>query len=192
VVSDNGSGPVVNVERRTGTRLYIQVDGPLVRELAVTDVQTKYNQAVNPLAGSADVTFRIENRGNVVLGGKPTVSVSGPFGIGKQTVDLSEITPLLPGQKVELSTSLDNVPAAFVDFTTVTVNPVAKADVGGVQPAVGKDRFFAPPIAVLLIMLIVFLGFVAWRAYRRHSKGSEQGDPEVEIEVEPDFEPQVQ
>ena len=75
------NGPVITVDRRTGTRIYLRVNGPLFPELAVTDVKTTYHQAVNPLGGSARVTYRVENRGNVRLGGAAKLTIGGPHDV---------------------------------------------------------------------------------------------------------------
>jgi hypothetical protein len=176
VLSDNGDGPVFNVERRTGTRMYVQVEGPLLRELGVTDVETDYRGALNPVGGTAAVTFRVENRGNVVLGGTPTVSIAGPAGVGKRSLTLPPMTDLLPGEDVTLTAELEGVPAAFINTTEVVIEPVESTEVGGVEPAVGRDRTFAPPISVLLILLAALLALVAWRAFRRHRKDD---DPDI-------------
>ena len=192
-VSDNGDGQVVNVDRRTGTRMYIQVGGPLVRELAVTDLETTYQHALNPLGGSADVTFRVENRGNVRLGGTPSVSIGGVFGIGKQTITLPPLTELLPGQDVLIAVPLEDVPAMVFNFTNVRIEPVEAPEIGGVEPAIGKDRTFAPPIAVLMMLLAAVLGLLAHRAYRRHRRAEESADAvEPVAEQQPERQPQHQ
>jgi Bacterial protein of unknown function (DUF916) len=165
--SDNGDGQVVNVDRRTGTRLYVQVEGPLNPELAVTDLQTTYHHALNSLSGSAEVSFRVENRGNVRLRGTPSVEIGGLFGLGAEKITLPELTELLPGQDVEVTATLEGVPALFVDFTTVRVEPVDAADLDA-SVAIGKDRTFAPPITLLMVGILLLLGWMTWRRYRRH------------------------
>ncbi len=171
VVNDNGGGQVVNVDRRTGTRLYIQVDGPLTPELAITDLQTEYHHELNSLSGSADISFRIENRGNVRLQGTPKFSMAGPLGLGKQTVTLPEVSELLPGQHVDLKASLAGVPALFLDSTEVSIIPTgaAAADAGAAK---GSDTTFAPPITVLLVAIALLCGWMALRAYRRHRRAA--------------------
>jgi hypothetical protein len=171
-VSDNGAGQVVNVDRRTGTRLYIQVDGPLSPELTVTDLQTDYHHALNSLSGSADVSFRVENRGNVRLTGTPTVSVSGPLGIGKRSVTLPALSELLPGQHVDLEASLTDVPALLIDSTSVKIVPGSTAG-GDLRTASGSDITFAPPITILLVLIALLSGLMAFRAYRRHRRVAE-------------------
>ena len=179
-VSDNGGGQVVNVDRRTGTRLYIQVDGPLKPELAIAQLQTDYHHAVNSFGGSADVTFRVENRGNVRLTGTPTVSVSGPFGIGKRSVTLPALSELLPGQHVDLHAKLDGVAALLLDSTTVRVVPGASS-AGDATAATGNDTTFAPPITVLLILVLLLCGLMVFRAYRRHRRAGAAAPPPAPI-----------
>ena len=79
-----GTGPdgaAVSVDRRTGTRVYLRVAGPVEPELAVEHVKTTYTPSLNPLGGTAEVTYTIRNRGNVRLAGTHQVEVSGPFGL---------------------------------------------------------------------------------------------------------------
>ncbi len=171
-VSDNGDGKIVNVDRRTGTRLYVQVDGPLTPDLAVTALDTTYHHALNSLAGSADVTFRVENRGNVRLGGTPTVTVAGPFGIGERTITLAKLTELLPGQDVTVTAKLNDVPATMLVSTTVRIESIRPGVTGGADVATGDDRTFAPPITVLMVLIVLLLGVMARRRYRRHKEAS--------------------
>jgi hypothetical protein len=172
VQTDNGDGQIVNVERRTGTRLYVQVDGPLNPELAVVDLTTDYHHAVNSFSGSADITFTIENRGNVRLGGAPTVSMSGPFGLGKKSITLPDIAELLPGETIDLSAELTGVPALFLDTTTVSIDAVDRGSRGDGKSVISKDRSFVPPVFVMLLALAILLGVLARRAYLRRRRAS--------------------
>ena len=170
--------------------MYIRVSGPVDAALAVTDVQTDYSHALNPLAGSADVSFVVENRGNVRLGGTASVGIAGPFGLGERTVALPDLPELLPGQRVTIFTTLADVPALFLDRTTVRLTPTGAADVTSVATSSGKDMFFAPPITVVLVLLCMLFGLLARRSYRRHrdnASGALVGDaaatmPERELQ----------
>jgi hypothetical protein len=165
--ADNGDGTVIDVERRTGTRLYIQVAGPLTPVLAITEVAADYPIAINPWSAPLEVRFRVENRGNVRLGGTPEVTVAGPFGLGRRTVSLPEMAELLPGESTEI-TGLVGAPALLFLTTTVRIDPVGAASVGDVESAQGSARVFAPPLVVLLVALAIIFGLLAVRAYRRH------------------------
>ena len=143
------------------------MNGPLFPELAVTDVDTTYGHALNPFAGSAEVTYRVENRGNVRLGGTATATVGGPFGLGEQELTLPDVPELLPGEDAEFTVSVDDVPALFADFTTVRVEPSGR---DAAEASSGDDLTFAPPLALLLLLLFLVFGLLARRAYLRHRR----------------------
>lgn len=181
-----GPDGAVTLDRRTGTRLYLRVNGPLFPELAVANVETTYHHALNSLAGSADVKYRIENRGNVRLGGTASVSIAGPFGVGERKVALPDIVGLLPGQDVEVTVKVADVPALMIASTTVRVEPTEGADAAS---ASGEDTTFAPPLTPLLALLFVLLGVLARRSYVRHRGGAApaetKSDPQQSREHQP-------
>ena len=170
-----GTGPeggAVTFDRRTGTRLYLRVNGDLFPELGVSDVDTSYDHALNPLGGGATVTYTVENRGNLRVGGTASMTIGGPFGLGEQTITLPDVPELLPGQSVTVSVPVEDVPAYFLSFTTVKVVPTG-AEGGGTESASGDDITFTPPLAILIVLLVVILGVLARRSYRRHSGDSD-------------------
>lgn len=166
-----GTGPngeAVVLDRRTGTRLYLRVKGDILPAVAVTGVDASYHHSLNAFGGSATVSFRLENRGNVRLTGKGTVSVSGPFGIGDTTVSIPEVPELLPGEHVDLSVDVKGVPALFLDSTTVRFTAEGLAgDVAAVS-AEGTTSTFAPPVALLLMLLLLILALLLLRRVRAH------------------------
>ncbi len=167
-VSSGPQGDLVTLDRRTGTRLYVRVGGTLRAELAIEELSTDYRSVLNPLSGSASVSYRIQNRGNVRLSGKHSVSVSGPFGLAKQRVAAADFPELLPGQGVDITTIVDDVPAFGLAFTTVAIEPAAGGDGIVAGDSSRKATTFAPPIAVLLVLLLLLFGLLAKRARRRH------------------------
>lgn len=172
--ADTGSGQVVDVERRTGTRLYVQVEGELTADLAVSSLSTEYAHSANPFGGSAEVSFSLENRGNVRMSGTPVISVGGSFGIMKQEITLDPVTELLPGQTIDLTASLDGVPALFLNSTKVRIDVDEDDARGGAQDVEASSSTFAPPITLLLLLALVVLGVLARRAFRRRrAVGSE-------------------
>jgi hypothetical protein len=174
--SETGNEQIINVERRTGTRVYLQVNGALNAKFAVADadITASYDYAVNSFSGAADVSFRVENRGNVRLGGVPTLKVSGPFGLGGTTVTLPEITPLLPGQDVTITTRVEGVPALFFMKAEVSIEPKTFSSVGETPAARGVASFLAVPVTVLLLLLLAFVATMLVRAVRRHSRLDDQ------------------
>jgi uncharacterized membrane protein len=168
-INDSGGQSQVAVDRRTGTRLYIQVAGALKPQLAITKVSSTYHTSLNPLNGTTDVSFRVENRGNTRLTGVPVVEVAGLFGIGKETVKMTKLVELLPGQFVDLKTTVNGVPALGIASVTVSIKPesVEGRPMEGVSVATGSSTSFAPPVTLLLVLLAVFMVLLTMRAYQR-------------------------
>lgn len=190
-----GTGPqgqVVTLDRRTGTRLYVRVSGPIVREFAVSNVETTYHHALSPLGGSATVAYRIENRGNVRIGGAASGSITGPFGMGKRSVKLPDIGELLPGAVVDVSFEIADVPALMLDFTTVRVQPTGSGEDGAAEASSGDDLTFAPPISVLMGSLAALFAVLAKRAHRRHRGAGSAAATYAGAGRPIDTEPQVQ
>ena len=177
-------GNSVVLDRRTGTRLYLRVNGPVRPELAITGVDTTYHQSVNPLAGSASVQFTVENRGNTRLTGEGTVEVGGPFGLGAVEVPMGEVPELLPGQRVTMTVELEDVPALLINSTKVTITPTGD-DVTDAASVSGSDTVFAPPLAVLLVLLAIVFGWLAVRRLRRHAAAAPGNDGVETDEREP-------
>jgi hypothetical protein len=179
------TGQAVTLDRRTGTRLYLRVGGDLFSELAVADVNTTYHHALDPFSGSADVTYRVENRGNTRLGGTATLSIEGPFGLGEQKVTLADVPELLPGEDIQVTVSVDDVPALMLDTSSITIEPVGGADDGALSASSGEDRTFAPPLTIMFLLLFLLFGILAWRSIRRHRNPAPVGNhPQSQLERE--------
>lgn len=166
-----GTGPdgrVVNVDRRTGTRVYIRVAGPLTPELAITRVHHVYRPSLNPFSGRSDVTYRIENQGNVRLSGRHRLAVAGILGLGSKQQGYKEVPELLPGQSITLTASFKGIPATFVDFATVKVD--ADDAEGKVLRVVSRrSATVAMPWSLIALGIVLALVFRARRAYRVHA-----------------------
>lgn len=167
----HGAGPdgaTVSVDRRTGTRMYVRVAGDLVPELAIENVKTTYKPSFNPLSGTAKVTYRIQNRGNVRLGGSYRLSISGPFGVARKRISAEDLVELLPGEGVTLTAEFDNMPATVLAFTDVRLEPL-DSDAGAELSVTSRRAItFAPPITLVLLVLAGSMAWRARRAYRRH------------------------
>jgi len=171
--STGPDGQRFEVDRRTGTSVRVRVTGPLFPELAVADIRTDYKPALNPLGGSATVTYVVENRGNVRVGGSVSASIGGPFGIGRQEGIATEFAELAPGERVTFTEEFTGVPALVVVATDVEIIP----NTGEVASVSRRTNTLAPPIAVLLLILAAVLGLLAARlsptsATRRHNCAS--------------------
>ncbi len=168
-------GKIVNVDRRTGTRIYLRVAGPLTPELAITKVKTTYRPGWNPFSGKNDVSYTIENQGNVRLAAKHRVLVSGVLGLGGKSRKYVRLpSELLPRQRVTLHASFKGLPATFLSFANVELDP---DDAEGEKLGVVSSRAatIAMPWTIIALLTIVGLARYAQRAYRRHQ--AEQGEP---------------
>lgn len=165
------AGNTVQLDRRTGSRVYIRVNGPLTAELAVTNVSSHWDKSINPLGGTVQVTYTIENHGNLRLGGTATASAAGPLGVGETRLDLPDIPELLPGAKITLTAAVHDAPELFFGRVTVRVTPTGG---GGVSTSASQvtDTSFVPPIAVLLLLLLLVLLLLVWRQIRRRRAGA--------------------
>ena len=106
-ISTGDDGQVITLDRRTGTRMIVRVNGPLNPELRIENLETDYDGTLNPLDGSATVSYTIENRGNTLAGATVIASVAGPFGLGKQEAEPIELPELLPGQSTTIVAEFD-------------------------------------------------------------------------------------
>lgn len=165
-------GQVINLERRTGTRLYIRVAGDVTRSVVVGTVTAEYrHRLLEPfVGGEAHVTYRLENRGNVRVGGKVTVDVSAPFGLAKRTVVFDKIDEILPGQKFELSTDVPDVRALMFGTARVTFEPAAEGTEAAGAPSTSSDSYFAPPIGLLLMVLLLLVLLLVLRRRRLRNR----------------------
>jgi len=178
-VSTGEGGEQFTVDRRTGTRLYVRVNGPVVPELTIEDVQTDVDASINPFGGSATVTYTVENRGNVILGGTVAASIGGPFGIGEQIADARTIEELLPGESVTFVEEFDDVATLGVAVAEVEINPESTGD-GAIEGASRQSLSLALPIGIILLLLAGVFGVLALRAYRRHRRPDDTAGGDTE------------
>ncbi len=172
-------GKVIATDRRTGTRLYVRVAGPVEPKLTIEGVSVNYSPSLNPLGGSATVTYTVANRGNVRLGGTSSVTVGGPFGLFGKDGPTQELAELLPGESVTYTYAIDGVPATVISSAEVHLDPSAAA---GDEDTLADESQGALTLAVpwTLLALLAIIGLVvfAWRRYRRHDgSGTASGGP---------------
>jgi hypothetical protein len=186
--STGPEGQKLTLDRRTGTQIAVRVNGALTADLALADVSTKYSASLNPLSGTAEVTYTIENRGNVSLGGKVRTSVGGPLGIAELKSPVRTLSQILPGQSVTFTDTFDNVPAFGVVVGKVRLEPTG--DGATVASSSRRTIAFALPIALLLLLLSALFGLLAVRAYRRHQQRDAEAPADSPFDHAPEREHQ--
>ena len=173
-VSSGADGQVITLDRRTGTRLVARVNGPLNPELRIENVQTEYDGSLNPLDGSATVTYTVENRGNTLAGATIAASVAGPSGIGRQEIEPIELPEILPGQSTTITAEFDGVPALGVAVGRVELTP-SGVNSTEIESTSGQMLTSAIPIVILLGVLALLFGWLAMRAFARHRRSDGDG-----------------
>lgn len=162
-------GKVVILDRRTGPRVYVRVAGPLAPRLTVEKLSTTYHAALSPLGGTADVTYRVQNRGNVRMAGRQRVSVSAPLGLLSKKKAFVNLPEILPGEGVTFHASFKGVASSGISDAHVRLDP---APVGAApeKPNSWTSFTLAPPFTILGIALSVWLLLRARRAYKRRER----------------------
>jgi hypothetical protein len=167
-IGNGPSGRLVTVNRRTGSRLYVRVAGPLQPELAIRKISSAYHPRLNPLSGPVDVTYQVENRGNVRMVGQVQADASGLFGLGSKHGPKINLPELLPGQKVQLKAHFNGIPATFVALSHVHVNPASVGDAGPAHAVSRTSLSLGLPLTLIALALAFVLVRYARRSYQRH------------------------
>jgi hypothetical protein len=161
-------GKTVTVDRRTGTRIYLRVGGPLRPALAVTKAHTTYHGSADPRKGELEVTYTVRNVGNVRLGAAPTISVKNIFGRTMKKATPDPIAELLPGNEVTLTRHFTDIAATVRVGAQIQLTP---RSVGGGQAAEADtssrtaSTWAAPWLLLFLAVAIALLvrGVRWWR-----------------------------
>jgi Bacterial protein of unknown function (DUF916) len=166
------SGQRVRLLQTTGTRVFLRVSGPLHPGFAVQNLKINYTGTANPAGtGQAVLTYTVRNIGNVALGGRQTVYITGLFGTKRTAVHVAEVQLLLPGNSVNESVRISGILPEFRDTGHVSISPLYVP--GSVQPASGPYTatvsFWAIPWTLLAIVVILIL--VIWLLIRRRRRG---------------------
>jgi hypothetical protein len=193
--TSTGKGANVELNQRVGARVLIRVPGPLTPGIVIRDLSASYSQSWNPIhAGTAQVKYTIVNTGNVILGAKQSVSISGWFGthVTAPAKSAPEIPLLLPGKSATLSYAVNGVWPAFRQSLKVTVTPLVQpSDTATVHvsPVSASTTFWAIPLVLIAIFVLVVLLVVGtwwWGRRRGHNAGAPPppGEPKAK-ELQP-------
>ncbi|MFI6066686.1 WxL protein peptidoglycan domain-containing protein [Micromonospora sp. NPDC051227] len=171
----NAQGNQVAVDHRVGARIYLRVTGELQPALTVEDLRVRHTGSPNPLAGGTlTATFTVRNTGNVRLAGQPTLAASGPFGLGRRSVDAPALPEILPGGELTTTIRMTGVPPLFRLTVSAAVIPTAVGDqVLDPQPAVDTARvpvWAVPWPQTALLVLLAVVGWALIAARRRRAR----------------------
>jgi hypothetical protein len=176
IVISLSSGTDVKLDTRVAVRLYLRVPGNLRPVLAVSYVDPTYHGVANPFGGgSVDVTYTVENTGNIRLQSQVTLKVeTALFGIGIAELKLPDLPELLPGQRVNYTGHIEGVFPTGPQTVTVALQPYPDPE----QPVGQKIQEFSGDATVwavpwlLLLALVVFVaaGYALPRRGRRRRR----------------------
>jgi hypothetical protein len=169
--ANDPNNPNVRLDQRVGTRMFIRVAGALEPNLAIENLSATYTGTLNPVGkGTAVVDFTVANRGNVKLGGRMTVDVSGLLG-RQASVTLPDQGLILPGNAVNFSVEVADVLPQVRDTATVTIIPLKlQGDADPELPdVVASTSFWAVPWTLIATILALLL--VGWFLWRRRAIG---------------------
>jgi hypothetical protein len=173
-LSENPQGQNVELEQRVALRVYVRVAGELKPGITVTNVRADYKPGARPWqAGTSTVTYTVANTGNIRLGFTPSVSVEGPFGLGRREVTGDPVIELLPRGQVDITQDVDGVWPLLSLQNRITVTPQAapRVDDPGLDPVTVSVRTTAIPWIVLAILVVIVILIVVAIVRRRRRRG---------------------
>jgi hypothetical protein len=168
------NGANVKLDQRIAARLFIRVAGNLRPQLTIEHFAASYHHNLNPLGtGTAVLSYRVRNSGNVKLGGRPSVQVTGLFGSSDSARNLPDIALLLPGGTLDVRLVVTDVRPEFRETAALRIVPlVPTGDVNpGLRASTATTRFWAVPWTFLAIVLVAGFAGSWWRSRRRTSPG---------------------
>lgn len=164
----------LEVERRVGTRVYLNVDGPQRPQLDVTITQSSHEQNGWLPWGTVRLTLDIANTGNTRLAGSASTHVTALFGFVRSTTTSTSVPELLPGQRTTLHVELPDIPAlGLLEGTVqVTANVVTVPGDELVHDAVSAESataLWAVPWPTVILILLLVAAVVAIMSIRRRA-----------------------
>jgi hypothetical protein len=168
----NRTGQAVILDQRVGTRVYIQVAGPLSAKLSVTGLHSSYVGTPNPVGrGNVETSYVLTNTGNVDLAVDQTLTVTGLLG-SKEVVTAPKVALLLPGSSVAEQVAVPGVWPQLLAQEVVTAKPTVLASgqqLHAVNATASVGIWTIP--WTLIILIIVLLGAI-YLYRRRRSRRS--------------------
>ncbi|HEX3335918.1 MAG TPA: hypothetical protein VHS54_05605 [Jatrophihabitans sp.] len=174
----SSAGERVDFEQRVALRTFIRVEGPLHPKLSIESLSGRYAGTANPIGtGTVTVRYRVRNTGNVRLGARQSLAVSGLFGTRHPAKGLADIPLLLPGSSVTVTATVPDVFPQVHLTARVRLFPLTVA--GDVDPGVPAhfDRItsvWAIPWGLIITIagLVLLVGlWLVWRQRRRGGRG---------------------
>jgi len=164
-------GDQVNIDRRLGTRMYVRVAGDVQAGLAVSGLQGSYaGDWWNPFSGILELSYTVENVGNVALASNVSVGLDTWFGLPLSVAAGDAIPELLPGGIRTYRTEVPGIAAWGYLNPWIKLNPFVEGDDAtkrlSVQATTRDAVVIAVPWVLVLLLALVAL-IIAFRIWRR-------------------------
>ena len=185
VTEEGTDGNRVKVERRLGTRIYLRVDGELRPELTFSALSAEYHASLNPFApGTMELTYTVENTGNVRLRSTRLARVATSLGFAPQVDEAADMLELLPDNSYTLTQRVAGVWPGFSTTSSIELEPY---DAAGEQlrpapaPVIARTSSTLVPWSALVLLVIVAV--VAVVALLRRRRNRRQLSSEIDAAV---------
>jgi hypothetical protein len=174
-VARNSQGQLIHLDQRVAARIFVRVQGPLHPQLTVENLHVTYHGTANPVGkGTVEVTYTVRNTGNVKLGARQRIDVTGLLGTHARAVNPPDVPLLLPDGSAQEKITVTGVLPTGRETATVTLTGLAlPADANpAAGPWTASTHFWAFPWTLLLLLLLIAAGILGWRwRQRRRARG---------------------
>lgn len=163
----------VAVDQRLATQLAVRVAGEGAVSLSLGDVQAQTPIGWNPFAPvEGTVTATLANDGNLRARGTYTVTVSGPFGLGKTSQGF-ESEETIPGSTVLISQQIPGIWPLIWQNVEVSMTPEGIDSIPA-EPINATTAFWSVPAGWTVVLLLIIAASITFGVIR--SRGYEYYD----------------
>lgn len=159
VAEEGTHGNRVRIERRLGSRISVRVGGSLRPGLTFTSLSAEYHHSPNPFApGAMELTYTVENTGNVRLRATRTARVATGLGLGERVDEAADMDELLPGNSFTFTQRVDGVWPGGATTSSVELEPY---DASGAQlqppatTAIARTSMTLVPWSVIAVAVVI-------------------------------------
>ena len=108
----------LSTEHRVGVRVELRVSGPIDPQIVISNPKIEPGQSLNPFTQKpGQISFEVENTGNVRLEVSPKITIKGPLGWGEQVLEIPNFEDVLPKDSVTVKQEIKSWPFGLMELT---------------------------------------------------------------------------
>ncbi len=187
VTEEGTDGNRVKIERRLGSRIYLRVDGRLDPQLTFTELSAEYIPSANPFApGAMDLTYTVENTGNVRLRATRTARVATSLGFAERVDEAADMLELLPENSFTFTQRVSGVWPGLSTTSSVELDPY---DASGeplrppAAPAIARTSSTLVPWSAIVLLVVVLVAVLVAILLRRNRRRRERRQLSSQIDA---------